>query len=225
MRPDLLERLKRGVLGEKQKKSGSGSSGGSGATATNAGVVAATTPLPLKPLQLLGYHRYHSNSASTKTTVLEASAATTGSGSEVVAGVAAAELHALRDDWLARFGPLHPAEHRVRLAANWVRATLRNQGAFAGPEGRPQGCLACGGGDRANDPLLPFLRPGGDHDWLHGRCVAAVAEQRTEAVEAAMRAAGIEPPEADAARWSLITPGGLPEGFEVSPPAHMVPVT
>jgi hypothetical protein len=124
---------------------------------------------------------------------------------------------ALRARWLVQFGHLHPPEHRARLAANWVRATLRNQGAFAGPEGHPEACLACGANNRANEPLLPFLRPGGGHDWLHGVCVAAVAERRTEAVEAAMREAGIEPPASDAARSSLITPGGLP--WESRPPA------
>ena len=66
------------------------------------------------------------------------------------------------------------------------------------PPGR---CLACGGGDRADDALLPHgIEPTG-HVWLHSRCWPGWHARRKAGAVAALEAMGIAPP------------AGFPDGF------------
>ena len=58
----------------------------------------------------------------------------------------------------------------------------------------PGHCAACGGGDRAHDPLLPHgVEPIG-YAWLHSRCWPAWHAGRKVDAVAALAAMGIAPP-------------------------------
>ena len=87
-------------------------------------------------------------------------------------------------------GGLPRPEAEARAFACCVVEWL-NRNPVRSPPGR---CLACGGGDHAHDPLLPFgVEPTG-HAWLHSRCWPAWrAAGKAEAV-AALAAMGIAPP-------------------------------
>ncbi|MBM4073737.1 MAG: hypothetical protein FJ271_33170 [Planctomycetes bacterium] len=57
-----------------------------------------------------------------------------------------------------------------------------NRNFVRSPPGR---CLACGGGDHAHDPLVPFGTETAGHVWLHSRCWPAwYAGRKTKAVAA-----------------------------------------
>jgi len=58
----------------------------------------------------------------------------------------------------------------------------------------PNGCLACGGGNIANDPLLSFGTESHDHAWLHSRCWAGWHQARQAEAVTALVAMGIEKP-------------------------------
>jgi hypothetical protein len=55
-------------------------------------------------------------------------------------------------------------------------------------------CLACGGGDSANNPLLPFGADSHGHTWLHSRCWKGWHEARKNEAIAALMVMGIEKP-------------------------------
>ncbi len=58
----------------------------------------------------------------------------------------------------------------------------------------PSRCLACGGDDNANDPLLPFGTDTHGHAWLHSRCWDGWFKSRKEEAASALVAMGIEKP-------------------------------
>ena len=58
----------------------------------------------------------------------------------------------------------------------------------------PDRCLACGGGDLPNDPLLPFGTDTHGHAWLHSGCWEAWYESRKANAVTALKAMGIEEP-------------------------------
>jgi len=66
-----------------------------------------------------------------------------------------------------------------------------NRNFVGSPPGR---CLACGSGNHAHDPLLPYgIEPTG-HAWLHSRCWVTWQETRRAAAVAALAAIGIVAP-------------------------------
>jgi len=68
----------------------------------------------------------------------------------------------------------------------WMNRNFRRS-----PSGR---CLACGGADRTDDPLLPYgIEPIG-RAWLHSRCWPAWHAWRKAEAVAALNAMGIGPP-------------------------------
>ena len=58
----------------------------------------------------------------------------------------------------------------------------------------PECCLACGGGDRPGDPLLPHGTATHGHAWLHSRCWPGWYEARKDEATSAIVAMGIEKP-------------------------------
>ncbi len=54
----------------------------------------------------------------------------------------------------------------------------------------PDRCLACGGRDLPNDPLLPFGTDAHGHAWLHSGCWTAWYESRQADAAAALKAMG-----------------------------------
>ncbi len=58
----------------------------------------------------------------------------------------------------------------------------------------PDRCLACDGGDSANDPLLPFGTDTHGHAWLHSRCWAGWHQARKADAVTALVAMGVEKP-------------------------------
>jgi hypothetical protein len=60
------------------------------------------------------------------------------------------------------------------------------------PPGR---CLACGGGESADEALLPHGVESAGHAWLHSRCWTAWHAARRADAFAALEAMGIRPPE------------------------------
>jgi hypothetical protein len=55
----------------------------------------------------------------------------------------------------------------------------------------PGRCLACGGGERPCDPLLPFGTETGGHAWLHRGCWPAWYQTREAEAIAALASMGI----------------------------------
>ena len=55
----------------------------------------------------------------------------------------------------------------------------------------PDRCLACGGNDSTNDPLLPFGTDSHGHAWLHSRCWPAWHAGRRLNAVTALNAMGI----------------------------------
>jgi hypothetical protein len=60
----------------------------------------------------------------------------------------------------------------------------------------PGRCLACGGGDRKHDPLLPFVTECTGHAWLHSRCWPGWHAKRQAEAVAALVAMGLPAPAA-----------------------------
>ena len=58
----------------------------------------------------------------------------------------------------------------------------------------PERCLACGGGDRPGDPLLPHGTATHGHAWLHSRCWPDWHETRKAEAIDALEVMGIEKP-------------------------------
>lgn len=58
----------------------------------------------------------------------------------------------------------------------------------------PGTCLGCGGGEHAEDKLLPFGAEPPGHAWLHSRCWPAWHAGRKAEAVAALKAMGIVPP-------------------------------
>ena len=58
----------------------------------------------------------------------------------------------------------------------------------------PDRCLACHGGNSANDPLLPFGTDSCGHAWLHSRCWPGWYEARKDEATSTLVAMGIESP-------------------------------
>ncbi len=58
----------------------------------------------------------------------------------------------------------------------------------------PDCCLACGGGDSANDPLLPFGADSHGHAWLHSRCWKGWYEGRKAEAVVSLVNMGIKKP-------------------------------
>jgi hypothetical protein len=56
----------------------------------------------------------------------------------------------------------------------------------------PGSCLGCGGGNRRDDPLLPFGTETSGHVWLHGTCWPGWHQLRRAEAIAALRAIGIQ---------------------------------
>jgi hypothetical protein len=106
------------------------------------------------------------------------------------------------DDWYAYFG------ERAGIAEfdGGLPRSVAEAQAFAccvtewmnrNPEtSSPEQCVVCGGGDSANDPLLPFgVEPDG-HAWLHSRCWQGWYERREADAAIALAKMGIEKREA-----------------------------
>ena len=62
------------------------------------------------------------------------------------------------------------------------------------PRSSPDRCLACGGNDSTNDPLLPFGTDTHGHAWLHSRCWDGWFKSRKAQASSALVAMGIEKP-------------------------------
>lgn len=101
------------------------------------------------------------------------------------------------EDWQAYFderaciaeydGGLPRPEAEVRAfeccVVEWMNRAFERS-----PPGR---CLACGGGDRAQDALLPHgIEPAG-HVWLHSRCWRGWFSAQKNAAESALMAIGL----------------------------------
>ena len=103
------------------------------------------------------------------------------------------------DDWRSFFheraavaefdGAVPRPEAAARTFACCVVGWLNRN--FVGlPPGR---CLACGAGECAHDPLLPFGIEQTGHAWLHSRCWPAWHEGRTAEAIAALAKLGVTP--------------------------------
>jgi hypothetical protein len=105
----------------------------------------------------------------------------------------AADWRVLFDEWagIAEFdGCLPRPEAEVRAFACCVAEWMNGHPVISPPDR----CLACGGGDSANDPLLPFGTDTCGHAWLHSRCWAGWHQARQADAVSALAAMGIEKP-------------------------------
>jgi hypothetical protein len=102
------------------------------------------------------------------------------------------------EDWQAYFderagiaqfdGRLPRPEAEVRAFACCVAEWL-NRTPVKSPPGR---CLCCGGGDRRDNPLLPFGTETTGHVWLHSRCWPAWQATQEAGAVAGIEAMGIK---------------------------------
>jgi hypothetical protein len=84
-------------------------------------------------------------------------------------------------------GRVPRAEAEARAFAYCVTQWI-NRNPTPSPSGR---CLACGGGERTADPLLPFGTDTSGHAWVHRACWPAWHRARKDEAIAALASMGI----------------------------------
>jgi len=87
-------------------------------------------------------------------------------------------------------GVLPRAQAEARAFTCCVAEWLRRNPARSAP-GR---CVGYGGGERSNDPFLPFGTEASSYAWLHSSCWPAWYDARRAGAIAALSELGINPP-------------------------------